>query len=419
LEDRKTDPSLLFSTPEAERRSLFAKKTVRDVNVSGKRTLVRVDFNVPEDDQGNVLDNTRIEATLPTIDYLINHQAKVILVSHLGRPGGKFDRRYCLDSVARELSKLISKPVKKMDKTVTSEVSQAVSEMKNGEVLLLENVRFNPGELSNDQEFAKKLAGLADIFVNDAFGTAHRKHASVVGIAEYLPTVSGFLLEKEVSTLTSLIKNPAHPFIAILGGNKISDKIGVIDRFLDIVDGILTGGGMCFTFLRAKGMSVGKSLLEANQLELAAKMLKKAERNGVSFYLPADVVAAEQISSQAKAIVTTVDKFPSNLMGLDIGPSTIEIYRQVIARARTIFWNGPLGVFEIDSFAQGTKEIAQAIANQTKHGAVSIIGGGDSDAALKKFDLEDQVSFVSTGGGASLKVLEGTSLPGVEVIADK
>ncbi len=416
--DESGSPEPLLEPPEAEEENLFNKKTVRDIDINNKRVLVRVDFNVPLS-QGRVEDDTRIRAALPTINYLRRHQAKVILVTHLGRPKGRIDDRLRLDAVAERLSEMLDSPVIKLDKTVTDEVTAAVSRMLPGDVILLENVRFNPGELTNDPVFARKLADLADVFVNDAFGTSHRAHASVVGVANYLPAVSGFLLEAEITHLTKIIQAPRRPFLAILGGNKISDKIGVIERFLDNVDSILTGGGMCFTFLKAKGLSIGKSLVEIEQLETAKNILKKAEEKGVSFYIPSDIIVAEEISGETESKAVTVDKIPDGWMGLDIGPRTIDVYRQVITRAKTIFWNGPMGVFEIKNFAQGTIQISEAIAKQTQRGALSIVGGGDSDAALKKFGLEDEVSFVSTGGGASLRVLEGLALPGMEALADK
>lgn len=417
MADEPENLELLKCSIKAEEEVLFGKKTVRDIDVKDKRVLVRVDFNVPLR-QGKVEDDTRIRAALPTINYLRRQNAKVILVTHLGRPQGQINEELRLDAVAGRLSELLDCPVRKLNKTVTDEVTAAVARMSPGDVILLENVRFNPGELINDSAFARKLADLADIFVNDAFGTAHRAHASVVGVANYLPAVSGLLLEAEITHLTKIIQAPASPFLAILGGNKISDKIGVIERFLDSVDSIVTGGGMCFTFLKAKGLKIGKSLVEDDQLDVAKNILKQAEEKGVSFYIPSDVIVAKEISNDAEARTVTVDKIPNAWMGLDIGPRTIDLYRQVIGRAKTIFWNGPMGVFELEPFAQGTFQVSEAIAKQTKRGALSIVGGGDSDAALKKFGLQDEVSFVSTGGGASLKVLEGTSLPGVEALTD-
>lgn len=401
-----------------EKEAMFQKKTVRDIDVGDKRVLVRVDFNVPIKD-GKVEDDTRIRSALPTINYLLENDAKVILVSHLGRPKGRVVDEFRLDPVAEYLREVFNIPVKKVDKCVNGEVEAAVNAMSPGEAIMLENIRFEPGEPANDPDFSRKLASMADFFVNDAFGAAHRKHASVVGVTQYLPSVAGFLLESEIEHLEGLMSSPAHPFLAVLGGNKISDKIGVIERLLDMVDGILTGGGMCFTFLKTKGLKVGNSLVEEERLGVAEKILRMAEEKGVSFYLPSDVIIAQEISARATAKMTTVDKIPDGWMGLDIGPQTIDVYRPVIARARTIFWNGPMGVFEIEAFSQGTYQVAEAIAQQTQKGALSIVGGGDSDAALKKFGLEDQISFVSTGGGASMKVLEGAALPGVEALEDK
>jgi len=395
---------------------MLRKKTIQDIDVTGKRVLVRVDFNVPLNGAGGVLDNTRIKAVLPTINYLLNHKAKVILTSHLGRPDGKVDERLRLDPVARELSNLLGKEVQKTDKTVTDEVFEAVEKLQPAEILLLENIRFNPGEKKNDPDFAKNLAQLADIYVNDAFGAAHRAHASTVGVTRYLPAVAGLLLEKEVNTLAHLLENPERPFLAILGGNKVSDKIGVINKFLDIVDVLLTGGGMCFTFLKAKGFEIGDSLCQEEELTHCREMLEKAERNGKTLHLPIDLVVADALAKDANYKVVSVNQIPAGWKGVDIGPRTIELYRDLIKDANTIFWNGPVGVFEMEPFAQGTRAIAQAIANSH---ATSIIGGGDTDAALRKFGLEEKVSFVSTGGGASLKMLEGTPLPGVEALMDK
>jgi phosphoglycerate kinase len=390
------------------------KKDVRDIDVSGKRVLVRVDFNVPINN-GVVTDDSRIRAALPTIEYLVNNGAKVILMSHLGRPKGPEDK-YRLDPVAQELADLLGKEVEKVDEIVGPHVKQAVDKMKPGDVLLLENLRFDEGEKKNDPEFAKELAGLADIYVDDAFGASHRAHASVVGVARYLPAVAGFLLEKEVDTLASILAHPKRPFVAILGGSKVSDKLGVIDTFLDIVDALLIGGGMCFTFLKAQGYNIGKSLLEEDKIEYCREVIRKAADKDISLYLPADVVIAQEISPDAEARVVPVDSIPDGWMGLDIGPDTIAVCQGVINSAQTIFWNGPMGVFEIDQFSRGTEEVALAIAQS---GATSIVGGGDSIAALKKFHLEDRVSFISTGGGASLELIEGKKLPGVEALLDK
>ncbi len=390
------------------------KKNVRDVDVSGKRVLVRVDFNVPINN-GVVTDDSRIRAALPTIEYLITQGAKIILMSHLGRPKDQEDK-YKLDPVAQVLADLLDKDVEKADEVVGPQVREAVGKMKPGDVMLLENLRFDEREKKNDPEFAKELASLADIYVNDAFGASHRAHASVAGVAQYLPAVAGFLLEKEVDTLTSTLANPKRPFIAILGGSKVSDKIGVIDALLDIVDGLLIGGGMCFTFLKAQGYNIGKSLLEEDKIDYCRETIKKAGTKDMSLYLPADVVIAQEISPGAEARVVPIDSIPDDWMGLDIGPDTIAVYQGVINSAQTIFWNGPMGVFEIDQFSRGTEEVALAIAES---GATSIVGGGDSIAALKKFQLEDRVSFISTGGGASLELIEGKKLPGVEALLDK
>lgn len=394
---------------------MFGKKTIRDLDVTGKHVLVRVDFNVPIDEKGKVIDDTRIKATLPTIDYLRTHCAKIILVSHLGRPKG-VDDKFRLDPVAKRLSELIGVPVKKVDKTVTEEVLAAVNALNEGEILMLENVRFNEGEKTNDPFFAQKLAALADIYVNDAFGASHRAHASTAGVAHYLPAVSGFLLEKEIGTLSRLTEKPKKPFVAILGGNKVSDKIGVIENFLNFVDVILTGGSMCFTFLKAKGLNIGSSILQEKELEHCAKMLKKAEQMKKKLLLPVDVVVADSFSEDANHKVVPVEEIPEGWMGLDIGPKTISLYKEVMEGAKTIFWNGPMGVFEMEPFSTGTKEVAETLANL---GATTIVGGGDSDAALRKYSLEDKVTFVSTGGGASLSLLEGTKLPGVEALMDK
>ena len=391
------------------------KKTVGDIDVTGKRVLVRVDLNVPLGEDGTVQDDTRINAVLPTINYLIEHNARVILASHLGRPKG-VDEHLRLDPVSKVLSKLLGKEVKKVDKTISNEVEAAAANLKPGDVLLLENLRFNEGEKKNDPEFAKKLAALADVYVNDAFGAAHRAHASVVGVANYLPAVAGLLLAKEVNTLTHLLEAPERPFCAVLGGNKVSDKIGVINKFLDIVDYLLTGGGMCFTFLKAKGLNIGKSVCETEELEHAREMLAKAEKNGVKLYLPVDVIVAEEFSASAAHKAVDVEDIPDDWQGLDIGPKTIQKYKEALNDAKTIFWNGPLGVFEMKPFSSGTEEIARAVADA---GATTIVGGGDSDAALRKYDLEDKIDFISTGGGASLKMLEGVPLHGVEALLSK
>jgi phosphoglycerate kinase len=390
------------------------KKTVRDIDVSGKRVLVRVDFNVPLRD-GVVTDDSRIRAALPTIEYLTERGAKVILMSHLGRPKG-VDDSLRLDAVAQNLADILDKQVEKADTTIGDEVKEAIDRLEPGGILLLENLRFNEGEKKNDPEFAAELGQLADLYVNDAFGASHRAHASIVGLSKYMPAVAGLLLEKEIDTLAAIVRDPDRPLIAILGGSKVSDKIGVIEKFLDIVNALLIGGGMCFTFLKAKGFDIGNSLLEEDKLDFCRQVLEQAAQKDIPIYLPSDVVIAKEISADAEAKIAHVDSIPEGWMGLDIGPDSIAAYRGVISNSRTIFWNGPMGVFEIEQFSRGTEEIAMAIADSV---ATSIIGGGDSIAALKKFHLEDKVTFVSTGGGASLELLEGKVLPGYEVLLDK
>ncbi|HEY5540256.1 MAG TPA: phosphoglycerate kinase [Coriobacteriia bacterium] len=395
---------------------MFTKKTVKDVDVKGKRVLVRVDFNVPIA-EGAVTDDTRIRAALPTIRYLIDHGAKVILCSHLGRPKGEPDPQYTLRPVCRVLQRLIGRNVVFVDDIVGADAQGAVTRMVDGEILMLENVRFAPGEKANDPAFAKALAALADIYVNDAFGAAHRAHASTAGVAEFLPAYAGLLLAREVETLTSMLSNPEHPFVAILGGSKVSDKFGVIDRLLDVVDTLIVGGGMAFTFLAAKGLGVGKSILEPDWVEPAKAMLKKAESKDVDLLLPVDFVLADTFAEDAETRIAGREEIPADMMGLDIGPASTELFKGAISSAKTIFWNGPMGVFEMTPFETGTREVALAVARNNR--AVSVVGGGDSVAALKKFGLEERVTFVSTGGGASMKLLEGASLPGVEALLDK
>lgn len=395
---------------------MFAKKTVKDVDVRGKRVLVRVDFNVPLA-EGAVTDDTRIRAALPTIRYLIDHGARVILMSHLGRPNDEPDPQYSLKPVRRVLQRMIGRNVAFSPDIVGPEAEEAVGRMIDGEILMLENVRFDPGEKANDPEFARKLAALGDIFVNDAFGAAHRAHASTAGVAAYLPAYAGMLLEREVKTLTGMLADPDRPFVGILGGSKVSDKFGVIDKLLDYCDSVLIGGGMAFTFLVAKGLEVGNSIVEPDWVEPAKQMLEKAMGAGTELVLPTDFVVASEIAEDAETRIVGREEIPAGMMGLDIGPSTIELFKGEIAGAKTIFWNGPMGVFEMTPFETGTREVAIAVGRNNR--AASIIGGGDSVAALKKFDLEDRVTFVSTGGGASMKLLEGSALPGVDALLDR
>lgn len=395
---------------------MFSKATVKDVDVSGKRVLVRVDFNVPLS-EGSVVDDTRIRAALPTLRHLVDNGARVIILSHLGRPKGEPDPRYSLRPVRRTLERLIGRNVKFVDSTVGPDPAEAVERMVDGEIIMLENVRFYPGEKANDLSFARDLASLADLYVNDAFGAAHRAHASTAGVAEYLPAYAGLLLAREVETLSSMIANPEKPFVAILGGSKVSDKFGVIDRMLDIVDVLLIGGGMAFTFLAAQGHQIGNSIVEPDWVEPAKKMLIKAQSVGCRLITPVDYVCADAFAEDANTRIAGANEIPSDMMGLDIGPATCELFKGEIAAAKTVFWNGPMGVFEMKPFEAGTKEVAEAVGRNTR--AVTVIGGGDSVAALKKFGLEDRVTFVSTGGGASMRLIEGQALPGVEVLVDK
>lgn len=391
------------------------KKTLKDFDFKGKKALVRVDFNVPLAD-GKITDDTRIQAALPTIQYLINEGARVILMSHLGRPKGQVNDAYRMDPVAQRLAELLNKEVTKVDDCIGPEVEEAVSKMKDGDVLLLENTRFYKEETDNDPEFAKKLASIADVFVSDAFGTVHRAHASTVGVAQYLPAVAGFLLQKELEVLGEVIENPEHPFVAIMGGAKVSDKIGVIHNLMDKVDYLLVGGGIANTFIRAKGYETGKSLVEEDKLDLAKELLKEAKEKGVEIVLPVDIVVADEFSNDANFKEVTIDNIPADWESLDSGGTkTIEKYTEIIKKAKTVIWNGPIGVFELDNFAKGTFAIARALAESD---AKTIIGGGDSAAAVKKAGLEDKIYHISTGGGASLEFLEGKALPGVEALDD-
>ncbi|SHI55885.1 phosphoglycerate kinase [Desulfofundulus thermosubterraneus] len=390
-------------------------KTIRDLEVTGKRVLVRVDFNVPLDQEGNVADDTRIRAALPTIQYLIDRQARVILASHLGRPKGKVDDRYRLDPVARRLSELLGKPVVKVDDCVGDEPRQAIDGMQPGDVVLLENVRFYPGEEKNDEKFARQLAELADVYVNDAFGTAHRAHASTEGVAHFLPAAAGFLMEKEITVLSQALSNPTRPFVAILGGAKVSDKIGVIENLLGKVDALLIGGGMANTFLAARGFALGKSLLEADRVALARDLMARAEKAGVKLLLPVDLVVAEAARPEAEPRVVPVDSVPEEWMALDIGPKTVETFAAEVHDAGTVIWNGPMGVFEMAPFAAGTFGLAKALADSK---ATTIVGGGDTAAAVEKAGVAGRMSHISTGGGASLEFLEGKVLPGVAVLMD-
>ena len=394
------------------------KKTVKDIDVTGKRVIVRCDFNVPLTEDGIITDDTRITSAMPTIRYLLDGGASVILMSHLGRPKGKADPKYSLKPVAEHLSELLKQKVlfPNVPEVVNDDVAALAKKMEPGQVMLLENVRFRKEETENDPAFAESLAGLADVFVNDAFGTAHRAHASTAGIADYLPAVSGFLLEKEIAFLGNAVANPERPFLAIMGGAKVSDKIPVIEKLLDRVDSLIIGGGMAYTFLAAKGFSVGKSLLEPEMKEMASALMKKAENKGVRFLLPIDVKVGKSFANDTMWAYYDAETMPEGFMGLDIGPTSMDIFADEIKNAKTIIWNGPMGVFEMPNFAAGTKAVAEAMAETD---ATTIIGGGDSAAAVKLFGLEDKMTHVSTGGGASLEFLEGKELPGVAVLEDK
>ncbi|HEY3297471.1 MAG TPA: phosphoglycerate kinase [Armatimonadota bacterium] len=392
------------------------KKTVKDIEVQGKRVLVRVDFNVPQDENGNITDDNRVRAALPTIKYLIEHGAKVILVSHLGRPKGQPNDKYRMTPVALRLSELLGKPIKKVDDVIGPAVEDAVRQLNDGDILLLENVRFYQEEEANDQDFAKKLASLADIFVNDAFGTAHRAHASTEGVAHYLPAVSGFLMQKEIDYLGKAVTNPERPFVAILGGAKVKDKIPVIENLIEKVDTLLIGGGMAYTFLKAQGYEIGKSLLDEASLTLCQELIVKAKTKGINFELPIDILSASELSPDAETKIVPSTAISAEWMGVDIGPETRAKYRDFILTAGTVVWNGPMGVFEMEPFANGTRAIAQAMADSK---AVTIVGGGDSAAAVEQMGFSDKMSHVSTGGGASLEFLEGKQLPGVVALNDK
>ncbi|WP_175640354.1 phosphoglycerate kinase [Metabacillus schmidteae] len=392
------------------------KKSVKDIDVKGKVVFCRVDFNVPMKD-GQVTDDTRIRAALPTIQYLSEQGAKVVLASHLGRPKGEVVEELRLNAVAEKLQELSGKNVVKTDEAYGDTVKAEIAKLEEGGLLLLENVRFYAGEEKNDPELAKAFADLADVYVNDAFGAAHRAHASTEGIAKHLPAVAGFLMEKELEVLGKALSNPERPFTAIIGGAKVKDKIGVIDNLLDKVDNLIIGGGLAYTFIKALGHDVGKSLLEEDKIDLAKSYLDQAKEKGVNFYMPVDVVVADDFSNDANTQVVSIDSIPSDWEGLDAGPKTREIYADVIKNSKLVIWNGPMGVFELDTFAGGTKAVAEALAEAND--TYSVIGGGDSAAAVEKFDLADKMSHISTGGGASLEFMEGKELPGVVALNDK
>ena len=393
----------------------YNKKSVEDIDVAGKRVLCRCDFNVPTKD-GKITSDKRIVAALPTIQYLVKHNARVILCSHMGKPKGEVKPELSLQVVADRLSELLGQPVK-MAKDVVGESAQALAaSLKDGEVMLLENTRFEKGETKNDPELSKKLASMADIFVNDAFGTAHRAHASTAGVADYLPAVCGYLVQKEVSIMGKALADPERPFVAILGGAKVSDKLNVINNLLEKVETPIIGGGMAYTFVKAMGYEIGNSLLEADKLNYALEMIEKAKRNGVSLLLPVDTAVGNEFKADCDSEIVDIKAMPAGWMGMDIGPKTMKLFSDAIKNAGTVVWNGPMGVFEFDAFAKGTKAMAQALADS---GAITIVGGGDSAAAVEKLGFADKMTHISTGGGASLEFLEGLELPGVACLLDK
>lgn len=396
------------------------KKTLKDLNVEGKKVLVRVDFNVPlsKDDTRTITDDSRIEAAIPTIKELVDRKAKVILMSHMGRPEGEPNAKYSLDIVAKRLEELLVQEVIFIpsDKVIDEDVKEKVDKLEEGQVALLENTRYRKEETKNGEEFAKELASLADLFVNDAFGTSHRAHASNVGVSNILPSALGLLVQKEVEIMGKALENPDRPFLAILGGAKVSDKIGVIENLIEKVDTIIIGGGMAYTFLKAQGKEIGKSLLEEDKMDLSLELVEKAKQKGVKLLLPLDVVISQEFSEDAETEVVDIDSIPADWEGLDIGPKTIELFTKEILDAKTVVWNGPMGVFELKPFSKGTYDIAKAL---TEAEAVTIVGGGDSALAVEKAGYKDKITHVSTGGGASLEFLEGKVLPGVDAIEEK
>jgi len=397
---------------------MLNKKTLRDLDVKGKRVLVRCDFNVPLDENGNITDDRRIRSSLPTINYLIENDAKVILMSHLGRPKGEPNPKLTLAPVAKRLSELLGKEVifAKDDRVVSDEVKEIVSNMKEKDVVLLENTRYRKEETKNEENFAKELASLGDLYVNDAFGTCHRAHASNVGVSNYLPSAVGFLVEKEITVMGEALENPERPFVAILGGAKVSDKIGVIENLLDKVDSILIGGGMSYTFLKAQGYEIGTSIVELEKLELANELMNKAKEKNVKLMLPVDVVVAKEFKNDTEFKTVSIDEIPADMMGMDMGQKSIEMFSDEIRKAKTVIWNGPMGVFEMENFKKGTEAIAKVMAEID---ATTIVGGGDSASAVEKAGLSSKMTHISTGGGASLEFLEGKVLPGIAAIDDK
>ncbi|MBF0506095.1 MAG: phosphoglycerate kinase [Nitrospirae bacterium] len=397
-------------------KDILGKLTIEDLQIKGKRVFIRADFNVPLDDNMVITDDSRIRSTLPTINYAIDEGAKVILASHLGRPKGKVEPRFSLAPVVKRLQRLLNKEVLFVSDCVGPQAENIVSKMKEGDVVLLENLRFHPEEEKNDEAFAKSLAALADFFVNDAFGAAHRSHASTVGITKFLPSAAGFLMKKEIEYLKGVIENPVRPLVAILGGAKVSGKIGVLENLANKVDKVIVGGGMAFTFLKALGQEIGDSLVETEMIDLAKSIMEKLRRSNVKFYLPVDCVIAQTIEAGAETKIVTTQEIPRAWRALDIGPASVKLFSEALQNAKTVIWNGPMGVFEIDAFSRGTFAIAHAVTDAY---ALSIVGGGDTDYAVHKAGVSDSITFISTGGGASLQLLEGKNLPGISALTDK
>lgn len=394
------------------------KKTLKDIDVEGKRVLVRCDFNVPMNESGEITDDRRIESSLPTINYLRENGAKIILMSHLGRPKGKANKDFTLEPVAKRLGELLGEDVSFLqdDRVYSESVKEAVLNLNDGHIALLENTRFRPEEEKNEEVFSKELSSLGELYVNDAFGTSHRAHASNVGVASNLPSAVGFLVEKEIEIIGKALENPERPFVAILGGAKVSDKIGVIENLIEKVDSIIIGGGMAYTFLKSQGYEVGTSLLEEDKIDLARELLEKAEKNNVKIYLPIDVVTAKEFKNDTEIEVVDMDKIASDMMGLDCGPKTIAELDRVLSEAKTVVWNGPMGVFEMENFRKGTDAVAESMS---KSDAITIVGGGDSASAVEQAGYAEKMTHISTGGGASLELLEGKILPGIDSISDK
>jgi len=396
--------------------NVLNKLSIEDLNIKDRRVFIRADFNVPLDDNQNITDDRRIRSTLPTINYAIDEGAKIILASHLGRPKGKVDPKYSLRPVAKRLSRLLNKEVIFLDDCIGGDVERAVKSMGKGDVILLENLRFHPEEEKNDDNFARALASLADYYVNDAFGAAHRAHASIVGVPKYIPGAAGFLMRKEIQYLKGAVESPVRPFVAILGGAKVSGKIGVLENLAQKVDKVIVGGGMAFTFIKAMGYEVGDSLVEEDMLDLALRITNKLKESKVKFYLPVDCVIAQSVEKGAETKIVPVQEIPRGWKALDIGPASTRLFSEVIQDAKTIIWNGPMGVFEIDAFSRGTFAVARAVADAY---ALTIVGGGDTDLAVHRAGVSDSISFISTGGGAALQLLEGKELPGIAALKDK